>query len=216
MFGKRTLAFKLEQMQQFAELGVIRRGADGLGKSRRSKTAAGALGHAKGSGKARGFRRKEVTATGTEIFRLRMAGRIEPAQAGMTDSHGSEIRKRSAAKAAIRRKENRDKVRSCPTGNPQPRLRTSENARHRTPSGRACVLARWALSAELDIPHACDAEDGPHSRHREKKHQQCRWLQFTSTAFFRQLWVNPGWCPFALRRLRGGAIQERILPSVRS
>ena len=123
-----------------------------------------------------------------------MVRRAETTQARTTDSHGSEFCKRSTTQVAIRREQNTGKIGGCPTGNPNPTLRTSEDARHRTPSGHAYVSARRAFSTELDILRAFAAEDGPHSRRREKKHQLRRWAQYSWVAFFRQFGVNHPGC----------------------
>ncbi len=72
---------------------------------------------------------------------------------------------------------------------------TSEDARHRTPTVRALVLAGRTTVSELDILHAFAAEDGPHPRHQQKKLQLCRWLEYKARAGLAAIRADETWGP---------------------
>lgn len=200
VFGEGALAFELEQVEEFAGLGVVGGVADGAGEGGRSEAAGGAFGDAEGGGEAHGLGGDGFAAAGAEgVGGARSSGAGE---ARAADSRGGEFCEGSAAEAAVGGKEGGGEVGGGGLGRTREGLGTSEHARDRAPSCCAPMAGR-AFTAEFDILHVDDAEDGPHSRHREKKHQLCRWVQYSRAAKVVQsgLW-NLGWCGRALSVVR--------------
>jgi hypothetical protein len=161
-------------MEQSAQFGIIRSEGNSSGELRRRKAAERTLSNTMGGGKAGGFQIESVAAARAEGF----ASRGHAVKAGVTDLADAKVEHRSTAEAAIRRKEEVDKV-------GRSRLRAiSEDAHCGAPA--SCSAPRRLWGSELYVPQAA-AEDGPHPWHKQKKLQLCRWLKYSPAAKIGQL-----------------------------
>ena len=181
IFSQRAAPFKLEQVEEFAQLGIVGGKGYGAGEVRRSKAAEGAFSNAEGGSKARGFQIESIAAAGAEAFSLRS----HTVKTRMADLAGAKIEHRSAAEAAVGGKEEVDEI-----GRGRSRA-TSEDARYSTPTRRPTTRRGcWNQVPELYVPQAA-AEDGPHPWHKQKKLQLCRWVECSSAAGIGQLEDEP-------------------------
>jgi len=105
-FSQRAAAFKLQQVQQLAQLRVVRRERNSARKFRRHKPAGRAFRNALRRSKAGGFHIQRIPTTRALVF-----GSWDYAvKARVADLAGAKVNLRSATQAAIRRKEKVDKV----------------------------------------------------------------------------------------------------------
>jgi len=106
LLSESAAAFKLQQVQQLAQLGVIRCKRNGARKFRRREAAEGTLYNTLRGGKAGGFQIERIATARALVFCL-WGNAVKTRVANLA---GAKVNLRSAAQAAIRRKEEVDKV----------------------------------------------------------------------------------------------------------